>query len=111
MSLYCVQMNHFFLFCDADHWQNFSVACPCASLVNFLGHLMIAASFSNCRSLSSIAKGCKNLTDLILNDCQLLTGRSLEYVARSCKKLAQVKINGCQSMDTAALEYIGRWCP
>jgi hypothetical protein len=62
---------------------------------------MIAATFSNCRSFSSIARGSKNLTDLFLNECQLLTDRSLEYVACNCKKLAGVKINGCQSMDTA----------
>jgi hypothetical protein len=82
-----------------------SILVPCASTNDLM------TDFCNCRSLSSIAKGCKNLTDLVLNDCQLLTDSSLEFVARSCKKLARLKVNGCQNMDTAALEHIGRWCP
>lgn len=62
-------------------------------------------------SFSSIAKGYRNLTDLILNNFQLLADISLEFVAPACNKLARLRINGCRNMETVALEHIGQWCP
>jgi hypothetical protein len=108
LPLYYVQLNQFFFyFVILAIGKIFLLHVHCTSSVSFLGHLMISAAFSNCRSFSSIAEGSKNLTDLFLNECQILTDRSLEYVACNCKKIARVKINGCQSMDTATLEHIG----
>lgn len=66
--------------------------------------------FAYVRCLSAIAKGCKNLRDLSLNDCHLLTDRSLELLARGCTKLTRFEVNGCQNIGTSGLEYIGRFC-